>query len=99
MSPVPCPLPITEPSLIPIPAGWFSMGSDIGQDVEGPVHRIWVDSFRMAATQLTVAEYARFLDATGSLAPPFWGDTNFCHPQQPVVAVSWFDTVAYCVWL
>ena len=82
-----------------IAAGWFSMGSDAGQDVEGPVHRVWVDSFSMAATQVTVAEYARFLDATGSMAPPFWGDANFSRPQQPVVAVSWFDAVAYCGWL
>ena len=85
--------------LIPIAAGWFSMGSDVDQAVEGPVHRVWVDSFAMAATQVTVEEYARFLDATGSMPPPYWGDANFFHPQQPVVAVSWFDAVAYCAWL
>ena len=85
-------MPITEPSHIHIAAGWFSMGSDAGQDVEGPVHRVWVDSFAMAATQVTVEEYARFLDATGSMPPPYWGDASFCHPQQPVVAVSWFDS-------
>ena len=71
----------------------------MGQEVEGPVHRVWVDSFAMAATQVTVAEYARFLDATGRKPPPVWGDVNFSHPQQPVTAVSWFDAVAYCSWL
>ena len=91
--------PIAEPSRIPIPAGWFSMGSAIGQAVEGPVHRVWVDSFAMAATQVTVEEYARFLEGSGSLPPPFWEDPNFSHPQRPVVAVSWFDAVAYCAWL
>jgi sulfatase modifying factor 1 len=63
------------------------------------VHRVWVDSFAMAATQVTVAEYARFLDATGRKPPPVWDDVNFSHPQQPVTAVSWFDAVAYCSWL
>ena len=92
-------MPITEPSQIQIAAGWFSMGSDTGQEVEAPVHRVWIDSFAMAATQVTVAEYARFLDATGNIPPPYWGDANFSHPQQPVVAVSWFDSVAYCAWL
>jgi formylglycine-generating enzyme required for sulfatase activity len=92
-------VPLTEPPQIQIAAGWFTMGSDAGQDVEGPVHRIWVDSFAMAATQVTVSEYARFLDATANMPPPYWGDANFSHPQQPVVAVSWFDTVAYCAWL
>ncbi len=91
--------PISEPSQIHIAAGWFSMGSDRDQEVEGPLHRVWVDCFAMAATQVTVGEYARFLDAAGSMPPPYWGDANFCHPQQPVVAVSWFDAVAYCAWL
>jgi formylglycine-generating enzyme len=90
---------ITEPRQIQIAAGWFSMGSDGGQAVETPVHRVWVDSFAMAATQVTVAEYARFLDATGHTPPPHWGVANFAHPQQPVVAVSWFDSAAFCAWL
>jgi formylglycine-generating enzyme required for sulfatase activity len=99
MSLVPSCVPITEPPLIHLAAGWFFMGSDAGQDVEGPVHRIWVDSFAIAATQVTVGEYARFMEATGNMPPPYWGDANFGNPQQPVVAVSWFDTIAYCTWL
>ena len=94
-----CRVSITEPFQIRIVAGWFSMGSDVGQSVEGPVHRVWLDSFAMAATQVTVKEYAQFLDATGNEPPPYWGHANFSHPQQPVVAVSWFDAAAYCAWL
>ncbi len=45
--------------MIEIPTGWFEMGCDAGQDVERPVHRVWVDSFAIAETQVTVAEYAR----------------------------------------
>ncbi len=92
-------VPIAEPPRIPIAAGWFSMGSDVGQAAESPVHRVWVDAFDLAATQVTVEEYARFLNATGNIPPPFLGDPLFSHPQQPVVAVSWFDAVAYCAWL
>jgi formylglycine-generating enzyme len=89
-----------EPKQVQVAAGWFFMGSDKGQDVEGPVHRVWVDSFAMAATQVTVEEYGRFLDATGRTPPPpYWDAPDFCRPQQPVVAVSWFDAVAYCAWL
>jgi sulfatase modifying factor 1 len=97
--PMPISTRISEPRTIHIPAGWFSMGSDTGQAVESPVHRVWVDSFNLAATQVTVEEYARFLDATPTVPPPSWGDPNFSHPQQPVVAVSWHDAVAYCAWL
>lgn len=94
------PAPIAEPLRIPIAADWFSMGSDAGQAVESPVHRVWLDPYSMAATQVTVEQYARFLDANPHvLPPPFWSDPHFSHPQQPVVAVSWFDAVAYCAWL
>jgi formylglycine-generating enzyme required for sulfatase activity len=67
------------------------MGSEVGQAVEAPVHRVWIDSFDIAATQVTVEEYARFLNATDSSSPPYWGDPNFSHPKQPVVAVSRYE--------
>jgi formylglycine-generating enzyme required for sulfatase activity len=82
-----------------IPDGWFRMGSEAGQENERPVHRVWVDAFHLAACQITNAEYARFLNATGKDGPPLWDDRNFKHPEQPVVAVSWFEAVKYCEWL
>lgn len=85
--------------MIEIPAGWFGMGCDAGQDVERPVHRVWVDSFALAESQVTVAEYAKFLDATLRPPPPTWNDPNFNHPEQPVTAVSWFEATAYCEWI
>ena len=88
-----------EPKLVLIPAGWFWMGSETGQDNERPVHRVWVDAFYLAACQVTNAEYASFLSATGSHPPPLWNDANFSHSEQPVVAVSWFEAVKYCEWL
>ena len=75
------------------------MGSEIGQDNERPVHRVWVDAFELAACQVSNAEYALFLQATGNPPPPFWNDPNFNQPQQPVVAVSWFEAVRYGEWL
>ena len=75
------------------------MGSEAGQDNERPVHRVWIDSFGLAVCQVTNTEYAGFLRATGTKPPLFWGDANFSHPQQPVVAVSWFEAVKYCDWL
>ena len=61
-----------DPVMIEIPSGWFLMGSDAGQDVERPVHRVWVDAFAMAATQVTNGDYEHFLQATGRATPPFW---------------------------
>ena len=75
------------------------MGCESGQDCEIPVHRVWVDEFLLASTQVTNAEYALFLRDTRSAAPPFWHDANFNHPEQPVVGVSWHEAVCYCEWL
>jgi len=82
-----------------VPEGWFLMGSESGQDCERPVHRVWVDSFQLSATQVTNSEYERYLRATSAQPPPFWSDPNFSHPQQPVAGVSWFEAIRYCEWL
>ena len=88
-----------EPDLIRIPEGWFEMGSNSGQDCERPIHRVWIDSFLLAATQVTNAEYERYLRATSAAPPPFLTDPNFNHPRQPVAGVSWYEAARYCEWL
>ena len=91
--------PIREPELAAIPAGWFLMGSETGQDNERPTHRVWIDAFQLAVHQVTNADYGHFLRHSGKLPPPFWHDPDFGHPDQPVVGVSWQEAVEYCVWL
>jgi formylglycine-generating enzyme len=88
-----------KPAFVSIPGGWFLMGSSSGQDCERPVHRVWVDGFSLAATQVTNAEYECFLSATGGQPPPFWNDGNFNRPEQPVAGASWFEADRYCAWL
>jgi iron(II)-dependent oxidoreductase len=75
------------------------MGSDRGQDVERPIHRVHIDAFSLAATQVTNAEYRLFVSATNNAAPPFLTQPEFSADTQPVVGVSWFDAVQYCEWL
>jgi len=94
----PSPL-FAEPRMVRIPEGWFEMGCLSGRDDEKPVHRVWVDAFDLAARQITTAEYAVFLRATGHPTPSHWSEPAFYDPQQPVVAVSWLDAIAYCQWL
>lgn len=88
-----------EPVLLRIPAQWFWMGCETERDDEKPVHRAWIDSFELAAHQITNAEYRCFLAATSVAPPPCWTDANFNNPMMPVVAVSWYEATAYCNWL
>src|SRR5438067_13751574 len=79
--------------LVEILATSFLMGSESGADDEQPIHRVWVDSFLIGARQVSNVEYAGFE------RPSRADDPNFNDPQQPVVAVSWFDAARYCEWL
>lgn len=66
--------PVPE-GMVWVPGGEFSMGSinpvglddggDRGMDDARPVHRVYVDGFYMDATEVTNAEFARFVKATG----------------------------------
>ena len=87
------------PKTVVIPEGDFLMGSHNGRDNEKPVHRVWVDDFRIAIHAVTRREYACFLQDTGHQGPDFWYEEKFSDPNQPAVGPSWHDAVAYCLWL
>ena len=85
-------------AFVPIPGGWFTMGTDRGQPDERPPHRVFVDPFELAVCPVTRAEYERFIDATGHEPPRDWTHPAFMKPDLPVVGVSWLDAVDYCAW-
>src|SRR5205823_14186553 len=55
------------PGMVWIPGGEFGMGtdSDLGRPEEKPAHRVRVDGFWMDATEVTNAQFAAFIEATG----------------------------------
>jgi sulfatase modifying factor 1 len=90
---------VIEPHLVRIPAGAYLMGSDSAQENEQPVHLVCLSAFAIGKCPVTNREYACFLQASGHGVPKSWNSPRFQHPDQPVVAVSWFDAMAYCRWL
>lgn len=54
----------SPPGMVWVPGGVFLMGDDTMPD-SIPRHDVWVDGFWMDETEVTNAEYARFVDATG----------------------------------
>ena len=86
------------PAFAPIPGGWFTMGTALGQEDEGPPHRVLVDPFELAIYPVTRAEYERFVADASHETPCDWSHQPFTHAHLPVVGVSWQDAVAYCAW-
>ncbi|MDQ1318641.1 MAG: Formylglycine-rating enzyme family protein [Candidatus Poribacteria bacterium] len=90
--------------MVLIPEGNFQMGSlptSDGMPIFGdevPKHTVYVNSFYMDAHEVTNAQYAQFLSATGHTSPSYWGDEKFNALDQPVVGVTWDVAVAYCLW-
>lgn len=90
---------IAEPRCVLIPAGDFLMGCATGRDDEQPVHRVWIGAFEMAVFQVRNRDWAAFMEAAGHSAPLEWKNPDLNHPDQPVVAVNWFEADEYCRWL
>jgi len=88
-----------EPVCALIPAGEFRMGCEAGRDDEKPVRTVWVGAFELAVLQVRNRDYRVFLQDKGYEVPPEWANPSLNHPDQPVVAVSWLDAIAYCDWL
>ncbi|TKB68087.1 MAG: formylglycine-generating enzyme family protein [Nitrospira sp.] len=91
---------VTKPplgSMVSIPAGEFTMGSQDGDADERPAHKVSVDSFSIDVYEVTVGEYGDFLRSGGGHLPPDWNKINqSAYQKRPVMGVDWADASAYC---
>ena len=55
-----------------ITGGWFSMGTERGQEDERPPHRVCVDPFALAVYPVTRAAYEAFISVTNHEPPRDW---------------------------
>ena len=77
--------------------GSFLMGCEDVQE-EAPEREIYVEPFYIDKHPVTVAQYAKFIEAAGAPPPKFWGDAQFSGGDQPVVGVTWKEAAAYAAW-
>lgn len=82
------------PKDVLIPASDFLMGVIKGKD--NPVHKVYLDAFRIDALEVTNAEYRAFLETTNRKPPRYWQDPKYNTDKQPVVGVTYEDAKAYC---
>jgi len=73
--------------MVHVPAGWFKMGSDSGEDDEKPVHRIWVASFLIDKFEVTQEQFIKLMNKDIS---------RFKEDRNPVEQVSWANAALYC---
>lgn len=82
-----------------VQGGGFHMGSEDLGPAERPLHPVQVSQpFYLYKTEVTNAQYWKFVEATGHREPALWEDPRYNAPDQPVVGISWQDAAAYAAW-
>lgn len=94
--------------MVPVPAGPFILGYN-GGDREGgprqwgdcgPEQRMDLPLFYIDRTEVTNAQYARFLQASKLPPPPQWKTGTFPDGEgnYPVTNVNWWEARAFAIW-
>ena len=92
-------------TLVYVPAGEFTMGSNDGVSDEGPVHQVFLDAFWIDQTEVTNAMYIKCADAGVCQEPTnkvsakninYYRNTPF--NNYPVIYVDWTMAKTYCSW-
>lgn len=87
------------PEMVTVEGGTFTMGNTEveGEKREQPIHQVTLNTFKIAKTETTVAQWRVFCSAIGRAMPkpPKWGWID----NHPIVNVNYSDAVAYCNWL
>lgn len=86
--------------MVYVPEGEFIMGSNKNYPDEKPEHKVYLDSFWIAQTEVTNAMYNLCITAL-KCNPPSRTDyysRDASSSEYPVVFISWNDAKAYCEW-
>jgi formylglycine-generating enzyme required for sulfatase activity len=90
-------------TLVFVPAGEFTMGSETGFDDEKPQHQVYLDAYWIDQTEVTNGMYEKCVQANQCDSPAdisshtrknYFGNSEF--DNYPVMYVSWNDAIAYC---
>lgn len=88
-------------SMCPVQGGPFPRGAhpndNAARPEEKPFQEIILDGFFIDRFPVTVADYKKFLDATGESPSEEWSRFNLVD-EQPVTFVDWFEAQRYAEW-
>jgi formylglycine-generating enzyme required for sulfatase activity len=96
-------VPALDQSLVRVPAGSFSMGSDSGAPDEKPVHCVTGSAFAMDRYEVTNVRYGACVRAGACTSPSLSSSATRAHyfddpafADYPVIFVSWAQAKAFC---
>jgi formylglycine-generating enzyme required for sulfatase activity len=93
-------------TLLYVPAGEFTMGSDTDNSWEKPAHTVSLGAFWIDQTEITNEMYSKCVTAAACQAPKetnsyrrptYYGNKNY--DEYPVIEVNWSMASAYCEWV
>ena len=93
-------------TLLYVPAGDFTMGSDTGDGDEKPVHTVYLDAFWIDQTEVTNKMYSLCVvagvckeptDKSSNTQSSYYGNSKF--DNYPVIYVDWNMARTYCEWV
>jgi formylglycine-generating enzyme required for sulfatase activity len=86
--------------MVLVEAGTYRIGRDDGDPYSRPQYTVHLPAFFIDRTEVTNAEYKRFVDATNHKPPESWRGRTYPPGEEllPVTGVSWQDAVDYAKW-
>ncbi len=88
-----------------VPGGFFDMGSDVGDEDEQPVRRVYLDDYWIDKFEVTNAQYAQCVSEGACTEPSstssytrenYFGNASYT--DYPVVHITWYQAQNYCQW-
>jgi formylglycine-generating enzyme required for sulfatase activity len=92
--------PTLPEGMVMVSAGAYAIGRDDGGDLERPLRQVKLPAFFIDKTEVTNADYNKFVDATKHQPPGNWpgGKYPADRANYPVTGITWAEADAYAKW-
>lgn len=92
--------PVAPEGMVTVAAGVYTVGRDNESDLEKPEHTVNLPAFFIDRTEVTNADYKKFVDATSHKPPANWSGGTYPadRANYPVTSITWQDAADYAQW-
>ncbi|MFY9573572.1 MAG: SUMF1/EgtB/PvdO family nonheme iron enzyme [Blastocatellia bacterium] len=95
------PAPAVPEGMVAVALGTYTIGRDGADPLEQPEHKIALQPFFIDRSEVTNADYKKFVDATNHKPPTNWAGASPPEGRDhfPVTGVTWQDAADYAAWV